>query len=244
MLDSGLTEEELWSKIPSLSFRELPAFLEHPTTKERHLLKLLERTDLPESFLAQLSHSKWVRSVRVQFSLVNHAGTPLADAMNFVKFLAWRDLNLTIQNFHIASEVRHAAETVLLQRIPAMAVGEKITFARTAAGQALKMLRNDKDPRVVKALLENGRTVEDDVLFLINQPKTPAPVLETVARDPKWSARQEVRVGLIRNMHTPLAAIIPFLSSLNLAEARALSQDPKVPVAVRRMLLTRLGRKP
>jgi hypothetical protein len=162
--------------------------------------------------------------------------------MNLVKFLFWRDLNLTIQNFKVSTDVRHQAEAVLLQRLPAMATGEKITLGRLAAGRVLKRMRNEKDPQVVRALLKNSRLVEDDVLFLINQPRTPSPVLEAVARDPKWSPRVEVRIGLIRNPRTPIAAVIPFVSSLSLSHVRSLATDPKVPRALRRMLQTRLGR--
>ncbi len=242
MLDPALTEEELWAELPGLPVSELSSAITHPSAKERHIVKLLERSDLPESLCGAIAHSKWARTLRVQFGLVNHPSTPLGDAMNLVKFLFWRDLNLTIQNFRLTSEVRHQAESVLLRRLPTMATGEKMTLGRVAAGRVLKAMRNEKDPRVVKALLKNGRIVEEDVLFLINQPRTPAPVLEAVARDPKWSPRGEVRIGLLRNPRTPLSAVIPFISSLNMNEMRSLVSDPKVPMAVRRMLRTRMGR--
>jgi|YNPBryBLVA2012_1023415.scaffolds.fasta_scaffold21593_2 hypothetical protein len=242
MLDPSLSEEALFARLPALTPGEVEGLLDHPAAKERHILKVLLRADLPEAFLARLAKSRWASSVRVQFGLVNHPATPLGEALNFVKFLSWRDLNLTLQNFRLASEVRHRAESVLLQRLPAMALGEKMTLARTAAGQALKALRSEKDPGVVKALLENSRLVEEDVLFLINQPRTPRPVLETVARDPKWSCRVEVRVALLRNPSTPLSAVLPFITSLSATELRTLASDPKVPVAVRRMIQTRLGR--
>lgn len=242
MLELTLTEDELWAELPMLPVSELPSLLTHPATRDRHVIKVLERQNLPEAFLYGVAHSRWARSLRVQFSLVNHSKTPVGEAMNLVKFLFWRDLNLTIQNFKVSTEVRHQAEAVLLQRLPAMATGEKVTLGRLAAGRVLKAMRNEKDPQVVRALLKNSRLVEEDVLFLINQPRTPTPVLDAVARDPKWSPRVEVRIGLIRNARTPIAAVIPFISSLNMHEVRNLATDPKVPQALRRMLQTRLGR--
>jgi hypothetical protein len=242
MLDLTLTEDELWAELPGLPVSELPSLVTHPATRERHIVKVLERADLPENFLNSVAHSKWARSLRVQFSLVNHPSTPVGEAMNLVKFLFWRDLNLTIQNFKVSTEVRHQAEAVLLQRLPAMATGEKITLGRLAAGRVLKAMRKEKDPQVIRALLKNSRLVEEDVLFLINQPRTPSPVLGAVARDPKWSPRVDVRIGLIRNARTPLAAVIPFIGSLNMNHVRNLATDPKVPQALRRMLQTRLGR--
>ena len=147
-------------------------------------------------------------------------------------------------NFQLATEVRHCAEQILFQRLPAMAIGEKISLARLAAGQVLKGLRHDKDPKVVQALLENPRCVEEDVLYLVSQQRTPAPVLEAVAKDPRWSSRREVRIALLRNARTPLSSAITFISSLTLVEAKSLINDGKVPLAVRRMLRSRLGKTP
>jgi hypothetical protein len=180
----------------------------------------------------------------VQCALVNHPNTPLPDALNLVKFLFWRDLNQVAVNFKLATDVRHYAEQILFQRLPAMAAGEKITLARLAAGQVLKALRLDKDPSVIQALLENPRLVEEDVLYLASQQRTPAPVLEAVARDPKWSARREVRIALLRNARTPLSSAIAFVRSLTAVEAKSLATDAKVPLAIRRMIQTKLGKVP
>ena len=241
-MDPGLDENALWAKLPTLDASDMASLIDHPAAKDRHFVKLLQRQDLSQDFLSQLAKSRWAGTVRVQFCLVNHPRTPLVDAMNFVKFLFWRDLNLVVQNFRLATEVRHAAESMLQQRLPALAIGEKKTLARIAGGQILKLLRLEKDPQVVKALLENPRLVEEDVLFLTSQPRTPAPVLEAVCRDPKWSTRREVRMALLRNPHTPLASAITFISSLTATEMRTLLDDPKVPIAIRKMIKTRLGK--
>lgn len=241
MLGRDLTADELWAALPTLSGEDLPGLLDHPACTERHLLKLLERSDLPGEFLQLVAGSKWIRTPRVQFFLVNNPATPLPHAMNFVKFLFWRDLNHTLMNFRLGAEVRHLAEGVLSQRLPAMAVGEKVALARLAGGQILKTLRMEKDARITAALLENSRVVEEDVLFIINQGRTPPPVLESIARDPKWSCRREVRVALLRNASTPLSAVIPFISQLGPNDLKVLATDAKVPPAVRRMIQTRLG---
>jgi hypothetical protein len=244
MLEPDLKDEDLWALMPTLSVEEVPALLVHPATKEQHVLKLLARRDLPEGVLRLITHSRWVGTLRVQCALVNHPNTPLPDALNLVKFLFWRDLNQVAINFQLATEVRHYAEQVLFQRLPAMAVGEKVSLARLAAGQVLKSLRHDKDPKVVQALLENPRCVEEDVLYLVSQQRTPAPVLEAVARDPKWSSRREVRIALLRNARTPLSSAVAFVSSLTLVEAKSLINDGKVPLAIRRMLQSRVGKSP
>jgi hypothetical protein len=242
VLPPDLSDEVLWTRLPGMAPDDLLALVDHPAATERHILKVLERPDLPEAFLARVAKSRWASVTRIQFGLVSHPSTPLPNALNLVKFLQWRDLNLVIQNFRVATEVRHQAESVLFQRLPALATGEKVTLARTAAGQTLKTLRADRDPKVAAALLQNPRLVEEDVLFMVNQPRSTAPVLESIARDSKWSARVEVRVALLRNPKTPLSSAITFLSNLPAGELRVLAQDPKVPMAIRRMIQTRLGR--
>ena len=244
MLDPHLKDEDLWALMPQMSVEDIPALLVHPAAKEQHVLKFLTRRDLPEASLGLIAHSRWAGTLRVQCALVNHPHTPLPDALNLVKFLFWRDLNQVAVNFQLAADVRHYAEQILFQRLPAMAAGEKITLARLAAGQVLKALRHDKDPSVIQALLENPRLVEDDVLYLASQQRTPAPVLEAVARDPKWSARREVRIALLRNARTPLSSAVSFIRSLTAVEAKSLATDAKVPLAIRRMLQTKLGKVP
>ncbi len=240
MLRADATSDELWAALPGLRADELPDLFAHPAADEKHILKALERNDLPGDLLRAVAHGRWARSPRVQFYLVNHPATPLAEAMNLVKFLFWRDLNLVILNFRLAAEVRHLAEGVLTSRLPAMAVGEKVALGRLAGGQILKTLRLEKDARVIAALLENSRLVEEDVLFIVNQSRTPAPILEAVSRDPRWSTRREVRVAMLRNASTPLGVAVPFIAHLSAQDLRSLLNDPKVPPAVRRMIHTRL----
>ena len=242
MLDANLTDEELWGILPTMAVEDIPSLMAHPMAKEQHILKLLIRRDLPEQALGMIAHSRWVGTLRMQAALVNHPSTPLPTALNFVKFLFWRDLNAVTMNFRLAAEVRHLAESILFQRLPALAIGEKVSLARMAGGQVIKTLRLDKDPKVIEALLENPRLVESDVLYLICQTRTPAPVLEAVARDPKWSARREVRVALLRNAKTPMGLAISFVSRLTATEAQELLNDSKVPLALRRMIKTKLGR--
>jgi hypothetical protein len=242
VLERDLTADSLWARIPRIALSDVGELLGHPVLAERHVVKLLLRPDLPEPILAELARSAWAGNARVQFGLVNHPKTPLADALNLVKFLMWRDLNHTVLNFRIASEVRHAAEATLIQRMPSMAVGERITLGRLAGGQVLKSLRAETEPRVAEALLENSRLVEEDVLFIINRPRTIAPILESIAMSAKWSTRNEVRIALLRNPKTPLSVAAPFISQMTVGDIQPLADDPKVPLALRRMIETRLGK--
>lgn len=240
MLDVNLTSDQLWAKIEALRLEELHEVLDHPKATEMHIVKILTRRDLSENFLQLVAKTQWMRYPRVQFYVVNNPKTPPAVAMNYVRLLFWRDLNYVITNFKLASEVRHLAENVIIQRLPMMALGDKIALARMTAGEVLKTLRTEKEPKIIKALLENPRITEEDVLFIVNQPKTPSPVLEVIATNAKWSLRKEVKIGLLRNPKTPLSYAINIVSSLLAPELRMLVDDQKVRLILRKMMETKL----
>jgi hypothetical protein len=51
-----------------------------------------------------------------------------------------------------------------------------------------------------------------------------------------------VRIALLRNSKTPISSAISFIRSLTAVEAKSLATDAKVPLAIRRMLQTKLGK--
>src|SRR5208282_6272903 len=71
----------------------LLALARNPNLKEHDLLRLLERRDLPEEALRELSHhAEAVRSYRVKLALVRHPKTPLLVSLPLMKFLHLFDL--------------------------------------------------------------------------------------------------------------------------------------------------------
>lgn len=243
MLLDNMTSEELFSCINTLRDDELYGVLTHPKATEMHIVKILTRRDLSEKFLQTVARSEWMKYSRVQFYVVNNPKTPPGEAMNFVRLLFWRDLNFVVTNFKLSSQVRHLAENVIIQRLPTMATGDKITLARLTAGEVLKTLRLEKDPKIINALLSNPRITEEDILFIVNLPKTPSTVLEVICQNAKWSARKEVKLALLRKHSTPLPLAINLLGGLTVQDLKILVSDLKVPLALRRMMETKLGSK-
>ena len=121
-----------------------------------------------------------------------------------------------------------------------MATGDKITLARITAGDVLKTMRLEKDSRIINALLQNPRMTEEDILFIVNQPKTPSPILEVIAKSSKWSCRKEVKIALLRNSATPLSQAIALISGLLSTDLKMLISDQKVKLALRKMMETKL----
>ncbi|MFQ5350299.1 MAG: hypothetical protein ACE5EG_07650, partial [Thermoanaerobaculia bacterium] len=96
-------------------------------------------------------------SYEVRRELAGHPRTPDARAMQLVATLYWRDLAKLSTETRIRPTVRRAAERRLADRLPGLAVGEKVAIARRCSPSLVPRLGTDTNPRVIQALLENPR---------------------------------------------------------------------------------------
>ena len=99
---------------------------------------------------------------------------------------------------------------MIVERIPAMPLGNKKTLARKAAGTVLLKMLQDRDPEVVELCLNNPNMVEAHLFKIINREDTTPDTIMMVARHPNWSTRGLIRFSLARNAaHAPVA-VRPF----------------------------------
>ena len=59
---------------------------------------------------------------------------------------------------------------------------------------------------------------ESQVLKALANRGTPERAVVAVAHHPKWSSQYNVRMALVRNAHTPAAAVLTFLPQLTLRD--------------------------
>lgn len=182
-------------------------------------------------------------SYEVRRVLCTHPRTPRALALRLVPTLYWRDLARVAGDTAVHPLVRRAAEKRILQRLPALAVGERVSLARSASPGLVPALRLDPTPRVLAALLENPRLTEGMIVPLAANERAAPACLSRLARDRRWGVRRTVRVALCRNPATPVADVLRLLPALQRAELRALLADPRVPPAVARRARERLGER-
>lgn len=173
--------------------------------------------------------------------LAAHPATPQAQAIDLVATLFWRDLVRLGADARVPPVVRRAADRQVAARLPGLAVGEKIAIARTAGPGVLARLRRDPSPRVTEAMLGNPRLTEGTLLPLATDERAPAPVLETLARDPRWGVRYPVRLALAGNPATPPAAALAILPHLKKRDLRRLVRDVRISGMVKRRARLLLG---
>jgi hypothetical protein len=179
----------------------------------------------------------------VSREIARHPRAPLVLATRAVTTLFWRDHLEVALDTRVAPQVRRLAEARILERLPSLAVGERISLARRASAQVQAQLRRDPDLRVVRALLENPRLTEGVLLPLLIAPDTRADVLQMVAADRRWGARVEVRRALARHPRTPPDTALTLISGLPRSDQRAIANDARVAEVVRRRarLLSGMG---
>lgn len=170
----------------------------------------------------------------VRSRAVRHPKTPTVLALRLVPDLFWRDLVEVSVDMRLAPALRHAADRYLLERLPRLAVGERIAVARRSGPMVSSRLRHDADVRVVAALLANPRLTEGQVLPLASSTAASPRVLALVASSDRWANRYAVRRALALNPQTPFAAQRRIIAGLQGSDLEQVRRAPALSSIVRR----------
>lgn len=163
-----------------------------------------------------------------------HPRTPEVLARRLLPALPWRDLADAGRDVRLAPTVRRAADVLLGERLAGLSAGERASVARRASPDLIVRFRDEADPRVAAALLDNPRLTEGRLLPILSAPGARPAVLALVARHRRWSRRVEVRSALVRNPATPVAAALVLLPELRKNDLAAVARDLRISPAVRR----------
>jgi transcription initiation factor TFIIIB Brf1 subunit/transcription initiation factor TFIIB len=231
---STMGADAILAHLPEVDAEGLDHLLRNPAFTERHALALLKRPSLGGEVLARISQERALtKRYQVRVALANHPNTPRVLALELVHQLFWRDLLRVAENLRLQPQVRRAAEEILAETAEVLTLGEKIALARAATRGIILVLRKEKEPRVVEALLQNSRLVEEDILFMASRPTAPAHILQQIGANGKWSTRYPVRLALARHPNTPPGVALSFLTSFTERDLRVLVNRPGVPRLVR-----------
>jgi hypothetical protein len=208
----------------------------------RHLLEdealaVLENLHVTPAILQQLAQNQRLTAFySVRLKLVAHKHTPQAHAVKFVHYLYWSDLVRLSVDVKVSAPVRRAIETILVNKIDKLTLGERITAAKRCSHALIKALLFDPDPKVFEALLINQRVREDDLLLVASSSRASPLQLQLLADDRKWSYRYAIRKALVMNPLTPRSAAASMLRSLTPRDLRLIHSNPQTTVYVRRCI--------
>jgi hypothetical protein len=201
-----------------------------PAFSEREALQCLRHPFSSAQVVEAIAslRSLWsAASVRKGIAL--HPAAPRIDALRCLDDLAWRDLLDVGREARTPAPVRHAANRKIVEKLPRLSAGERMTLARLADRDLLRPLIADPDGRVFTALLRNPRLVVEDLVAFVS---TGAPLpehLALLAADPSWNERPLIRKALLRSPRTPRFVAVALLPRASRGELRDLTDDPGVP---------------
>ena len=172
----------------------------------------------------------------VRLRLVGHRQTPQAHSVKLVHYLYWRDLVRLSVEVTVPPAVRRAIDTVLVNRVHKLTVGERITSARRCSQALIKVLLLDPEPKVFAGLLINQRLREEDLVELVSTGRATPQQLVMLGDDRKWSFRYAVRKALVLNASTPRATAAAQLRFLSKRDLREIHSSPATSVYLRRCI--------
>ncbi len=196
---------------------------------EREVLQVLRNPYASTPVLEEILSAKRLLAARsVRRAIASHPKAPRADALRCLDDLSWRDLLEIGRQARALAPVRRSANIKLMEKIPRLALGEKIAVARLADRDVIPVLLEQPSAEVFAALLANPRLMPEALVAWITTGRPEPERLELLAADARWSRVSEVRSALLHNPATPRAAALGLLRSAGQAEWESLAQDAGV----------------
>jgi hypothetical protein len=205
-------------------------------TEDLALAKLND-PDLSPDTLEQISRdSAAMKSRKVRFALAEHHRTPRRIALRLIREL------YTFELMHFAltptapADLKRIAEELLLSRLNAITLGERISLARRSSTAIAGALLLDKEQQVWQPAMENARLTEAAVVKALQRTTATPAFVEAVSHHPKWSVRNEVQIALLRSAHTPMAKAIEFARRIPPRQLRDILHTSRLPEKIKSFL--------
>jgi hypothetical protein len=180
----------------------------------------------------------WSEDQRLLGAVVLSPKVPRALALRLVGSLFWRDLADVAAAPHVTAAARVRAEALLLDQLPDLRLGDRITLAKIATAPVLSRLLHDTDERVVEAALINRRLREEDLLTAVRQDGVAPVLIEGIAASPRWRDRYALRLAIVLQPRSPLAVALAQVTALLPRDLERVAEDdsllPLVQMAARR----------
>lgn len=113
-----------------------------------------------------------------------------------------------------------------------LSLGERRNLARRSGRQRFDALIKDPHPMVIRELLSNPKTTEDDVVRVAAvRPARPASILAIAST--RWLARRRVRLSVLQNPGSPLSVALPLVGLCTRGELLELARSADVPPLLR-----------
>lgn len=238
------SREELFQSLLDPAREVLQAGLKNPLLGADHLLALLKRRDLPEDLLKAIFRLELTEgSHQLKLALAKNPGTPGPVVQAVLPQLYLFELVALCYLPGVTPDQRLAAERIILQRLPVLPLGEKLTLARRGTPAVVGELLKEGIPQVLEPCLASPRLKEVAIFQFLNSAKASADTISIIARHPRWKDRPNLRLAILRNPKTPSIWFSLHLGKLSKAELRGLLQSKRLNSEQIRQVETELRRR-
>jgi hypothetical protein len=194
---------------------------------DESLLVAVLRRAVPVKLLETLAAlPPWSDTPRVLGAIALNPRTPSTLAQRLLPALFWRDLAEVARTPRLLAAVRLRAESLLVERLPELRLGDRITLGRLATPPVLRLLLLDREARVARASLINPRLRESDLVEALQKDIAPVGLLREVAASQRWTESYHVRLALALQVRTPLGVALAQLTSLLHRDLIRISETP------------------
>lgn len=169
----------------------------------------------------------------IREKLAGFPGLSNAQAINLLGSLPWSSLIAVAQTPKTPALVRRQAERKLIFQVPSMSLGEKIAMARRAHRALFPALIAGGDDKILTALLDNPRLVENDLVVLISAGQPPLEFISAVARHHRWGKSYGVRKAIVECPQSPLPLALSVLVQLPRFDQKRIAAREHIPARVR-----------
>ncbi len=226
--------EEIAQYVHDPSSKVIRALLGNRHLSKEDVLIIANRKNISADILEKIAKDKrWAENYPVRLALARNPKSPLSISLSISRYLRLFDLEEIARCHFIPLAFRRKVETMIIERIPTLPLGNKKTLAKKAVGNVLLKLLQDSDTDVVQLCLNNPHLVEGHLYKVISRADTVAATIRMIAMHPNWSSRPLIRFSLARNGHTPLSLSVRFLKSMKIMDLRELYADPSLPVTIK-----------
>jgi hypothetical protein len=223
---------------PQASFDGLAVALDQGAElTEDQVLSLLTKADLSTGLIEKIKNSGLMKGRKVRLAVIGHPSTPRHISVPMLRHLFTFELMHVGLNPRIAADIKRAADEVLIHRVKAIPLGERLSLAKRASGRIAAELLLDPEPRILSAALENPRLTEALVIRPLMRKDVPVGLIHAICRHPAWSVRREIRRALLRNQNTPLASAFEFAKSFSPSQLREILLGSHWPAEAKSSLL-------
>lgn len=238
------TSDELFQVLLDPEMQVLRSTLKNQSLNEDHLLTLLKRRDLTEDLLKAIYQLEMAKgSHRLQVALVKNPGTPGPIVLALLPFLHLFELVNLCLIPGVTPDQKFAAERAILQRLPTIELGNKMTLARRATATVVGEILKGGESRLVEICLSSPRLREVAILQFINGATSSAETISIIARHSKWKLRPNLRLAILKNRRTPAIWFTLFLPQLRTVDVRNLLTSRRLNQAQKKLVQDELKKR-